>query len=100
LGPILPPAAEKGSENGQGVGFQAEPSGSFLKTSWSIVVHVAAVAALAVVPLVATDVLPEPWRAVEYITVVPPPIEPPPPPVQRQTAPPQPAQVSSVFSLR
>jgi protein TonB len=61
----------------------------------SIVVHVAAVAALIVVPLVATDVLPEPWRAVEYITVVPPPLEPPPPPVPRQTALPPPAQLSS-----
>jgi protein TonB len=54
----------------------------------SIVVHVAAVAALVVVPLVATDVLPAPWRAVEFITVGPLPIEPPPPPVQRDTAPP------------
>ena len=61
----------------------------------SIVVHVAAVAALVVVPLVATDVLPEPWRAVEFITVGPLPIEPPPPPAPRPTALPPPAQVSS-----
>jgi protein TonB len=60
----------------------------------SILVHVAAVVALIVAPLVATDVLPEPWRAVEYIQVVPARIEPPPPPVPRQTAP-QPAQVSA-----
>jgi protein TonB len=54
----------------------------------SIVVHVAVLAALIVAPLVATDVLPEPWRAVEYVTVVSPPVEPPPPPVRRDTAPP------------
>jgi len=60
----------------------------------SIVVHVAAVFALVVAPLVATDVLPAPWRAVEYIQVMPARVEPPPPPVRQQTAPP-PAQPSS-----
>jgi protein TonB len=59
----------------------------------SIVVHVAAVAALIVVPLVATDVLPEPWQAVEFITVGPLPIEPPRPPAPRETALPPPAEV-------
>jgi periplasmic protein TonB len=61
----------------------------------SIVVHVGAVIALIVVPLVATDVLPEPWRAVQFITVGPLPIEPPPPPVPREAALPPPAPVSS-----
>lgn len=60
----------------------------------SILAHVVAVVALVVAPLVATDVLPEPWRAVEYIEVMPGRIDPPPPPVERQTIPP-PAQLSS-----
>jgi periplasmic protein TonB len=49
----------------------------------SIVVHLAAIGAIIVVPLVATDVLPEPRRAVEFIEVRPIQITPPPPPVQR-----------------
>ena len=65
----------------------------------SIVAHVAAVAALIVVPLVATDVLPEPWRAVEFITVGPLPIEPPPPPMQREAALPPQTQVLSDAAL-
>jgi protein TonB len=60
----------------------------------SILAHVAAVVALIVAPLVATDVLPEPWRAVEYIEVMPASIDPLPPPVERQTMPP-PAPLSA-----
>jgi protein TonB len=58
----------------------------------SIVVHLAAVGAVIVVPLVATDVLPTPRRAVEFIEVRPIEITPPPPPVQR--AQPETPQVS------
>jgi protein TonB len=60
----------------------------------SILVHAAAVAALIVVPLVATDVLPEPYRAVEFIEVIQGHIEPPPPPPQRRALS-QPARSSS-----
>ena len=56
----------------------------------SIVVHLAAIGAVIVAPLVATDVLPEPRRAVEFIEVRPIEITPPPPPVQHRSAePPQ-----------
>lgn len=48
----------------------------------SIVVHLAAIGAVVVVPLVATDALPEPRRAVEFIEVRPIEIMPPPPPVR------------------
>ena len=58
----------------------------------SIVVHLAAIGAVIVVPLVATDVLPEPRRAVEFIEIRPIDILPPPPPVQR--AQPETPQVS------
>jgi len=58
----------------------------------SIVVHLAAIGAVIVVPLVATDVLPEPRRAVEFIEVRPIEITPPPPPVRR--AQPETPQVS------
>ena len=50
----------------------------------SIVVHLAAIGAVIVVPLIATDVLPEPRRAVEFIEVRPIEIVPPPPPVQQR----------------
>ena len=50
----------------------------------SILVHVVAIGALIVVPLIATDVLPEPRRAVQFIEITPIDIEPPPPPVQRR----------------
>jgi protein TonB len=53
----------------------------------SIVVHLAAIGAVIVVPLIATDVLPEPRRAVEFIDVRPIAIVPPPPPVRQQTQP-------------
>jgi len=56
----------------------------------SIVVHLAAIGAVIVVPLVATDVLPEPRRAVEFIEVRPIEITPPPPPASRQTQAPPP----------
>ena len=46
----------------------------------SIVVHVAAISALIVVPLIATDVPPAPRRAVEFIQVRPVEITPPAPP--------------------
>lgn len=57
----------------------------------SIVVHLAAIGAVIVVPLIATDVLPEPRRAVEFVEVRPIEIEPPPPPIQQrnETPPPQ-----------
>lgn len=57
----------------------------------SIVVHLAAIGAVIVVPLIATDVLPEPRRAVEFVEVRPIEIEPPPPPIQQrnETSPPQ-----------
>jgi periplasmic protein TonB len=58
----------------------------------SIVVHLAAIGAVIVVPLVATDVLPEPRRAVEFIEIRPIDIVPPPPPVRR--AQPETRQVS------
>ena len=58
----------------------------------SIVVHLAAIGAVIVVPLVATDVLPEPRRAVEFIEVRPIEITTPPPPVRR--AQPETPQVS------
>ena len=56
----------------------------------SILVHLAAIGAVIVVPLVATDVLPEPRRAVEFLVVRPVVIEPPPPPVEQRTQPPPP----------
>ena len=59
----------------------------------SIVVHLAVIGAVIVVPLVATDVLPEPRRAVEFIEVRPIEIQPPPPPPQPRTQP-QPSQIS------
>lgn len=55
----------------------------------SILVHLAAIGAVIVVPLVATDVLPEPRRAVEFIEVRPIEIEPPPIPQRAETPPPQ-----------
>jgi protein TonB len=53
--------------------------------AFSILVHLTIVLVVVIVPLVATDVLPEPRRAVEYIQVdaVPPP--PPPAPPRRTT---------------
>lgn len=59
----------------------------------SILAHLAAITAVIVVPLVATDVLPQPRRAVEFITVRPIEIVPPPPPAQRPIQP-QPPQSS------
>ena len=53
----------------------------------SIVVHLAAIAAVIVVPLIATDVLPEPRRTVEFIEIRPIEITPPPPPVRQQAQP-------------
>ena len=47
----------------------------------SVVTHLLAVAAVVMIPLYATDVLPEPYRAVEFVRVVP--VIPDPPPVLR-----------------
>ena len=52
----------------------------------SIVVHAAAVGAVIVAPLIATDALPEPRRAVEFIQVRPIEITPPPPPSRPRSA--------------
>lgn len=51
----------------------------------SIVVHLAAVFALVVVPLVATDVLPDPRRAFEFVMVTPLVVPSPPPPARPRT---------------
>jgi protein TonB len=59
----------------------------------SIVVHLAAIGAAIVVPLMATGVLPEPRRAIEFIQVRPIAIQPPPPLPQLRTQP-QPPPVS------
>jgi periplasmic protein TonB len=48
----------------------------------SIVVHVIAACAALIVPLLATDELPAPRTATEFIEVVPPPQPPPPPPAR------------------
>jgi periplasmic protein TonB len=48
----------------------------------SIVVHVIAACAAVIVPLLATDDLPAPRTATEFIEVVPPPQPPPPPPAR------------------
>lgn len=60
----------------------------------SIVVHLAAIGAAIVVPLLATDVLPEPRRAMEFIEVRPIDIPPPPPPPVRQETQPETPQAS------
>jgi protein TonB len=44
----------------------------------SVVAHLLVLAGIVVVPLVATDVLPEPHRTVQYIHVIAPPVMPPP----------------------
>jgi len=54
--------------------------------AFSIIVHLATVLAFVIVPLVATDVLPEPRRAVEFIEVTPAPPPPPPPAPGRRHA--------------
>jgi protein TonB len=51
----------------------------------SIVVHVTAACAAVIVPLLATDELPAPRTATEFIGVVPPPQPPPPPPARVST---------------
>lgn len=48
----------------------------------SVLAHLVAVIALIVAPLVATDVLPEPRRVLEYLQVMPAVIQPPPPPMR------------------
>ena len=53
--------------------------------AFSIVVHLLAVGAIVLTPLVANDVLPEPRRASEFITVTPL-LPPPPPPPPRRNA--------------
>ncbi len=57
----------------------------------SLLSHSIVVCAVVVVPLMATDVLPSPWRAMsaEYVELVPPP---PPPPPRIKDAPPPPPQ--------
>jgi hypothetical protein len=54
--------------------------------AFSIVAHLAGVAALVVAPLVANDVLPDPRVAIPYMHVVPTPLPPPPAVAQHNRA--------------